>query len=68
MPLAHVHIGRGRATYAQKKELIARFTRVFAEVLGSDPKNVWIVLHEVPRSEWGINGEPLAEPEQQDPK
>ena len=63
MPLAHIHIGRGRANHEQKKQLIARFTQVFADVLGSDPKNVWIVLHEIPRSEWGINGVPLAEPE-----
>ena len=63
MPLAQITLGRGRANYEQKKQLIARITAVFNEVLGSDPKNVWVVLQEVPRSEWGINGLPLAEPE-----
>ena len=63
MPLAHIHIGKGRANYDQKKQLIAKITEVFAEVLGSDRKNVWVVLHEVPRSEWGIDGKPLAEPD-----
>ena len=63
MPLAHIHIGKGRANYEQKKQLIAKITEVFAEVLGSDRKNVWVVLHEVPRSEWGIDGKPLAEPD-----
>lgn len=63
MPLAQITLGKGRANYAQKKELIARITEVFHEVLGSDKKNVWVVLQEVPRSEWGIDGKPLAEPE-----
>lgn len=63
MPLAQITLGRGRANYEQKKELIARITNVFHEVLGSDKKNVWVVLQEVPRSEWGIDGKPLAEPE-----
>ena len=63
MPLAQITIGKGRANYEQKRQLIARITDVFAEVLGSDRKNVWVVLQEVPRSEWGIDGKPLAEPE-----
>lgn len=63
MPLAQITLGKGRANYEQKKELIARITNVFHEVLGSDKKNVWVVLQEVPRSEWGIDGKPLAEPD-----
>ena len=64
MPLAHIHVGRGRANYEQKKELIARITNVFVEVLGSDPEKVWVLLHDMPRSEWGVGGRPLAEPDQ----
>ena len=63
MPLAHIHIGRGRANYEQKKKLIAKITEAFVEVLGSDKDKVWIVLHEIPRSEWGIGGLPIAEPD-----
>lgn len=63
MPLAQITLGKGRANYEQKKKLIAKITDVFAEVLGSDKKNVWVVLQEVPRSEWGIDGKPLAEPD-----
>ncbi len=63
MPLAHIHIGKGRADYEKKKQLIAKVTDAFVEVLGSNRENVWVVLHEVPRSEWGIGGKPLAEPE-----
>jgi 4-oxalocrotonate tautomerase len=63
MPLAQITLGKGRANYEQKKQLIARITEVFHEVLGSDPRKVWVVLQEVPRSEWGIDGKPLAEPD-----
>lgn len=63
MPLATITLGKGRASYAQKKELIAKVTNAFVEVLGSDKDKVWIVLQEVPRSEWGIGGVPLAEPD-----
>jgi 4-oxalocrotonate tautomerase len=63
MPLAQITLGKGRANYEQKKQLIAKITDVFHEVLGSDKKNVWVVLQEVPRSEWGIDGKPLAEPD-----
>lgn len=63
MPLAHIHIGRGRANDDQKKALISKITAVFVEVLGSEQDKVWIVLHEIPRSEWGVGGKPLAEPD-----
>lgn len=63
MPLAQITLGKGRANHEQKKQLIAKITDVFHEVLGSDKKNVWVVLQEVPRSEWGIDGKPLAEPD-----
>jgi 4-oxalocrotonate tautomerase len=63
MPLAHIHVGQGRASQKQKTEIIARMTAVFAEVLGSDPNKVWIVVHDVPRTQWGINGAPLENPE-----
>lgn len=63
MPLAHIHIGKGRASYEQKKQLISKITAAFVETLGSDKDKVWVVLHEVPRSEWGVGGKPLAEPE-----
>lgn len=63
MPLAQITLGKGRANYEQKKQLIAKITDVFHEVLGSDKRNVWVVLQEVPRSEWGIDGKPLAEPD-----
>jgi 4-oxalocrotonate tautomerase len=63
MPLAHIHIGKGRANHEQKKQLISKITAAFVEILGSDQDKVWVLLHEIPRSEWGVGGKPLAEPE-----
>jgi 4-oxalocrotonate tautomerase len=62
MPLAQLYIGKGRS-YEQKKKLIEKVTEAIVESLGSDKNNVWVVLNEVPRSEWGIGGVPLGNPE-----
>ena len=62
MPLAQLYIGKGRS-YEQKKKLIEKVTDAIVESLGSDKNNVWVVLNEVPRSEWGIGGVPLGPPE-----
>lgn len=62
MPLAQLYIGKGR-DYEQKKKLIEKVTQAIVDSLGSQKENVWIVLNEVPRSEWGIGGVPLGKPE-----
>lgn len=61
MPLAQLYIGKGRS-YDQKKKLIEKVTEAIVESLGSEKGNVWVVLNEVPRSEWGIGGVPLGKP------
>ena len=62
MPLAQLYIGKGRS-YEQKKKLIEKVTDAIVESLGSEKNNVWVVLNEVPRSEWGIGGVPLGAPD-----
>lgn len=62
MPLAQLYIGKGRS-YEQKKLLIEKITQAIVESLGSQKENVWVVLNEVPRSEWGIGGVPIGKPE-----
>ena len=61
MPLAQLYIGKGRS-YDQKKLLIDKITQAIVDSLGSQKENVWVVLNEVPRSEWGIGGVPLGKP------
>jgi len=62
MPLAQLYIGKGRS-YDQKKLLIEKVTQAIVDALGSQKDNVWVVLNEVPRSEWGIGGVPLGKPD-----
>ena len=61
MPLAQLYIGKGRSN-DQKKLLIEKITQAIVDSLGSQKENVWVVLNEVPRSEWGIGGVPLGKP------
>ncbi len=61
MPLAQLYIGKGRS-HDQKKLLIEKITQAIVESLGSEKENVWVVLNEVPRSEWGVGGVPLGKP------
>ncbi len=62
MPLAQLYIGKGRS-YDQKKNLIEKVTQAIVDSLGSQKESVWVVLNEVPRSEWGIGGVPIGKPE-----
>ena len=61
MPLAQLYIGKGRS-HDQKKLLIEKITQAIVDSLGSQKENVWVVLNEVPRSDWGIGGVPLGKP------
>jgi len=60
MPLAQLQIAEGR-TDAQKKALIEKVTQAFVDTLGSKPETVWVTVHEVPKTQWGIGGKTLAE-------
>lgn len=59
MPIVHVHIWEGM----DKKKvttIIRRITDVFVEV-GIPEHAVEVLIHEVPKSHWGIGGEPASE-------
>jgi 4-oxalocrotonate tautomerase len=58
MPLAQLYIGSGR-TYEQKKILIEKVTAAIEDALGSLKQPVWVVINEVPLSQWGVNGSPM---------
>ncbi len=62
MPLAQVYIAKGR-THEQKKKLIENVTKAFVDSIGAKPESVWVVVNEVPRSDWGSGGVPLGAPE-----
>jgi len=55
MPTYHVELFEGR-TVEQKRKLVAEITRVTAEVLGSAPESVDIIITDVKRENWATGG------------
>lgn len=45
---------------AKKAELVAELTKTYARVMGAKESSVWVMLHEVPRTDWGVGGQTLA--------
>lgn len=60
MPLINVSYASTQSD-EKKAELIAELTRTYARVMGTEESSVWVVLNEVPRTNWGVGGQPLAE-------
>lgn len=59
MPVVHVNVWEGFGEEKAKK-LIRGVTGVFVE-LGVPQHAVEVLVHEVPKSRWGIGGEPASE-------
>ena len=55
----HVMVWKGFSN-AAKKKVIAGITSVFAE-MGVPREAVEVILHEVPRENWGVGGEQASE-------
>lgn len=60
MPLAQLYIAAGRDD-AKKKLLIEKVTQAFVDAIGVKPESVWVTVHDVPKTEWGVGGKTLAE-------
>lgn len=67
MPLAQLYIGPGRSA-DQKKALIENVTKAMKDVLGPLQQPVWVIINEVPLSDWGVDGNPLRPPREQTEK
>ncbi|HHC19137.1 MAG TPA: 4-oxalocrotonate tautomerase [Euryarchaeota archaeon] len=59
MPLVHVYVWKGFSNEA-KKRVIEGITKLFAE-MNIPPQAVEIIIHEVPKENWGIGGEQASE-------
>jgi 4-oxalocrotonate tautomerase len=59
MPIVHVYVWSGFSSEA-KKRVIAGITNVFAE-LSIPSEAVEIIIHEIPKENWGIGGEQTSE-------
>ncbi|WP_237232819.1 GNAT family N-acetyltransferase [Rothia nasisuis] len=59
MPLINVSYASIQSD-EKKAELIAELTRTYVQVMGAKESSVWVVLNEVPRTDWGVGGQSLA--------
>ena len=56
MPVVIVEMWEGR-TAEQKEKLIKSLTRAFEESLGTKAESLHVVIHDVPKNNWGTKGE-----------
>lgn len=59
MPIVHVYVWKGFSKEAKKK-VIAGMTKVFVD-LSVPAEVVEVVIHEVPKEDWGVGGECASE-------
>jgi len=59
MPIIHANVWEGFGE-EKAKRVIQNITKVFAD-LGVPAQAVDVIVHEIPKSHWGIGGEPASE-------
>ena len=59
MPNVHVKVWRGVGE-EKAKHVIEGITQVFVD-LGIPAHAVEVIIHEIPKSHWGVGGEPASE-------
>jgi len=59
MPTVHVNVWEGFGE-ERIKTVIEKITKVFVD-LGVPAHAVEVIVHEIPKSHWGIGGEPASE-------
>ena len=59
MPVIHVHIWKGFSE-ERIKEIIEGITNVFVKT-GIPAQAVEVIIHEIPKAHWGIEGKPATE-------
>ena len=59
MPIVHVNVWKGFGE-ERIKIVIEKITKVFVDV-GVPAHAVEVIVHEIPKSHWGVGGEPASE-------
>ena len=59
MPIVHINVWEGFGE-EKTKTVIQKVTRVFVD-LGVPAHAVEVIVHEIPKSHWGLGGEPASE-------
>jgi 4-oxalocrotonate tautomerase len=60
MPIIHVEMLEGRSV-DQKRQLARELTETFVRCCGGDAATVRVVVRDVPRTNWAIGGELVAD-------
>jgi 4-oxalocrotonate tautomerase len=60
MPVVTIEMWEGRSP-EQKRELIRAVTSAICSVIRCPPEAVEIIIHEVPKVNWGLGGKPASE-------
>ena len=55
MPFAQIYLIEGRSD-EQKRTVIEKVTQALHEAVGAPLENVRVLIHEVPKTQWGIAG------------
>jgi len=56
LPVVVVEMWAGE-TEVDKARLIKGITKIFQEVINVKPERLHIIIHEIPKSNWGLKGE-----------
>jgi 4-oxalocrotonate tautomerase len=59
MPIVHVNVWKGFGE-EKIKTVIKKITKIFVD-LGIPEQAVEVIVHEIPKSHWGIGGKPASE-------
>lgn len=59
MPLVEITLWPGRSPEV-KREMIREVTDAVARTSGAPPEAVEILIHEVPKTDWSLGGEPCS--------
>jgi 4-oxalocrotonate tautomerase len=65
MPIVHVNVWEGFGR-EKAKTVIRNITKVFVD-LGIPANAVEVIVHEIPKSYWGIGGEPASKKFKENP-
>ena len=55
MPVVFVEMWEGRSA-EQKRGLVEAITKAMVEQAGADPTHLHVIIHDVPRQNWGRGG------------
>lgn len=57
MPIVRVELWEGRSM-EEKEDLIKKVTDAVVDSVGVNPNEVFVILSEVPKAHWGVEGKP----------